>query len=365
MNSLQPRRSPRNATLLPMTGPRSMTTEGSGWFFSAERNFGKAFDGTMASAPLVGAMSAGSGPVRRPHLRRSDSIYRIRRRIECRCLYVCVSSRPPNREGPVYRLTARGADEAINRYGDTSIRRSAIGAGGRRIRRGRRGRGRGGGRLDVGLLGGLSGRTRLLHVDTAAEVRALGNRHTRGGDVAVDRAVVANVDLLACRDVARHLAEDDHGLGEHRGLDTAVGADRQHVLPQLDLAFDLSFDRQIFAAVELTLDDDRFANIHGLVLQSSLRLSRRRPRLRGGIYSRRLHRLRRRWGGGRLASNRLRRFIAFPHKSSPPVRKLRRVFYFVRLGSKFGQYTGPVLPCPVYASPFIAETYGECYDEKF
>ena len=73
-------------------------------------------------------------------------------------------------------------------------------------------------------------------------------------------------------DVAGDLAEDDHGLGEYLRLDLAVRADRQHVLPKLDLAFDLAFDGEILAAVQLALDDHGFADIHGL-LQSAVRVS--------------------------------------------------------------------------------------------
>ena len=42
MNSLQPRRSPKNSTLVPMTGPKSMRT-GDGCEVSAARNLGNAF----------------------------------------------------------------------------------------------------------------------------------------------------------------------------------------------------------------------------------------------------------------------------------------------------------------------------------
>ena len=47
------------------------------------------------------------------------------------------------------------------------------------------------------LLAGLA--RPLLHVDAAAEVCAFGNRDARRRDVAVDRAVVADVDLVATR----------------------------------------------------------------------------------------------------------------------------------------------------------------------
>ena len=65
----------------------------------------------------------------------------------------------------------------------------------------------------------------------AAEVRAFGDRHARRDDVAVDRAAVADVDLLGRGDVAGDLAEHDHRLGEHLRLDLAVGADRQRRCP--------------------------------------------------------------------------------------------------------------------------------------
>ena len=164
-----------------------------------------------------------------------------------------------------------------------------------------------------GLLAGLRA-ARLLHVDAAAEVRAFGNRHARGGDVAVDRPVVPDIDLVARGDVAGHFAEDDDRLREHLRLDLAVGADRQHVLAKLDLALDLSLDGQIFAAVELALDDDGFTYVHSSFLLSTLRVAgdrrtRRRCRL-GGM--RRGCRLRRGWPGAGRCS-RLDRFIPFPH----------------------------------------------------
>ena len=59
MNSLQPRRSPKNATLLPMTGPKSMSTGDVGWCASAPRNFGNAFDGTTGSSPRRAGASPG------------------------------------------------------------------------------------------------------------------------------------------------------------------------------------------------------------------------------------------------------------------------------------------------------------------
>ena len=52
-------------------------------------------------------------------------------------------------------------------------------------------------------------------------------------------------------------------LGEHLRLDPPVRPDGQHVLAKLDLAFDLSLDGQILAAVQLAFDDDGFSDVHG------------------------------------------------------------------------------------------------------
>src|SRR5262249_40615055 len=116
-------------------------------------------------------------------------------------------------------------------------------------------------------LRGLRLRSALaLHVDAATEMRAFGNRHTRRHDVPVDRTVVADVDLIARRDVAGDLAEHDDGLGEDLSFDPAVRSDGQHVLAELNRALDLSFDREVFAAIELALDHDRLPNIHDVLL---------------------------------------------------------------------------------------------------
>src|SRR5262245_65187560 len=161
------------------------------------------------------------------------------------------------------------------------MRRLAVGpCGSRRLLSGRLRGGSRSGRLGLGL----RRRAALLHIDAAPEMRAFGNRHARGRDVAVHRPVVADVDFFGGADVARHFPEDDHGFGKNLGLDACVRTDREHVLTQLDLAFDLAFNREIFAAVELALDDDRFAYVHNSSLLSTLSVAgwrRTRRWLRG------------------------------------------------------------------------------------
>ena len=168
------------------------------------------------------------------------------------------------------------------------------------------------GRLGCRWLRRLRGSALALHVDAAAEVSALGDRHAWRDDVPVDRPVVADVDLVARCDVPGDLAEHDDRLGEHLRLDAAVRADRQHVVAQLNGAFDVAFDGQIFAAVQLALDDDRLPYVHDVLLHLTARLGTRT----------RSHRLR--WRGRlrcsrRLPARRSNRFIAFPHVFPPPL----------------------------------------------
>ena len=75
MNSLQPRFSPKNATLGPMTGPKSIST-GASVFDSAPMNLGSAFDTTIESAALADGASVAApapGPGRLPpNFKRSE-----------------------------------------------------------------------------------------------------------------------------------------------------------------------------------------------------------------------------------------------------------------------------------------------------
>src|SRR5262249_3824875 len=128
----------------------------------------------------------------------------------------------------------------------------------------------------------------LLHVDAAAEMRAVGDGDARRDDVALDRAVLLDVDLLGRDQIPRPLAEDDDGFGGDLRLDAAVRSHGEHVVAQLDLAVDPALDREILAAAQLAVDHDALSNArqlfvhrHRLLLSLSLRLSlRRRLRLR-------------------------------------------------------------------------------------
>ena len=100
---------------------------------------------------------------------------------------------------------------------------------------------------------------------------------------------------------------DDDGLGEDLRLDLAVRSDGQDVLAELDLAFDLSFDRQVLAAAQIAFDDDALADIHDVpLLLRRLRVDARRGRLRWATGGRT-----RRRGGRRL--RRPYGFVTLPH----------------------------------------------------
>src|SRR5215510_15502574 len=127
----------------------------------------------------------------------------------------------------------------------------------------------------LGLEGRALGRARLgllLHVDAAAEVRAVRDGDAGRDDVALDRAVLLDVDLLGRVQIARDLAEDDDGLGGDLRLDAAVRSDREDVVLQLDLAVDPAFDRKVLAAAQLAVDHDALANARQLFGHSGLLL---------------------------------------------------------------------------------------------
>ena len=256
----QPSCSPKNVTLLPTTGPRSRM-RGLSAPCRQRRNFWRALVGYDASVTCVTEESTTAA-------------------------VVAHSARAKNPE-QVGQRSGVGHDGFVTR------RPSGPGAGPAR-------RGAGGGRLGLRLGAGA------LHVDGAAEVRAFGNGDARRGDVAVHRAVVANVDLLRGGDVAGDFTEHDHRLREDLGLDLAVRANREHVVLQIDPAFDVAFDRQVFAPAQLAFDDDGLSDIHVVPPKLGTRLagSRRSGNRRRGRRRRSL----RRWRG------RFDRLIPLPHR---------------------------------------------------
>ena len=102
----------------------------------------------------------------------------------------------------------------------------------------------------------------LRHLDLAVEGGALGHRDLRRDQRAVDRSAGAHLELLLRGHVALHRAQDDHDLGENLGVDVGVRADRQDVVGERNLAFELAVECQIFTTDELTLNDERLSHVH-------------------------------------------------------------------------------------------------------
>src|SRR2546425_3499484 len=245
---LQPSCSPKKLTLLPTTGPRSSST-GDSRDVSVVRNLRSALVAKTGSSTTdglggtSGSFLRGVRRSRRPTKRFGvrGFGFEVRVQVLVTTYSDSASVTSPNRNPQ--RRTANPErllrSDALRRLRLLRLLRLLLRLSALRLRR----------------LGGL--RLPLtLHVDTAAEVRAFGNRDARRDDVAIHRPVVADVDLVAGGDVAGDFAQHDDRLGEHLGLDAAVGTNRQHVLAQLNRAFDVAFNRQIFAAVQLALDDD-------------------------------------------------------------------------------------------------------------
>jgi hypothetical protein len=104
---------------------------------------------------------------------------------------------------------------------------------------------------------------------------------------------------------------------QHLRLDLGVRPDRQDILAELNLAFDLALDGQILAAAQLTFDDHAFPDIHdGLLLLHGLHGFNAGG---GGLMHHRRRRRRRRndrlWRPGR--------FFTLPHVVTPSAKKPR------------------------------------------
>ena len=265
MKSLQPSRSPQNATLEPITGPRSSRT-GACLFARASRRTwerpwrrGRLVTGRrrIAGARSVRAFAA--------PLEEMVSIERTTRRVKA-------GARGLRRPG--------GARDSWRERGScvtagSCYREAAAGVGWVGPVAALLGLGFGGLVLGWLVLPDLlsPGLVRPACRRRAACRRCrgnarLGNGDARRRDVAVDRTVVTNVHLLGGGHVPVTSPRMIDRLREHLSFDLAVGADRQDVLAKFDLPFDLPLDGEIFAAAQLALDDYRFADIHGLLLSA-------------------------------------------------------------------------------------------------
>ena len=106
-------------------------------------------------------------------------------------------------------------------------------------------------------------------------MRAIGDGDAGSHDVAFDRSAFLDVDLLGRDQVARDVAEDDDRLGRDLPVDPAVGAHREDMVAQRDLAFHASLHGQILVAAQLAADEDALSDAcQQLVLERSLLLQR-------------------------------------------------------------------------------------------
>ena len=179
-------RSPRNETLAPMTGPRSSRT-GAGCCESSSS--------TRASDLRGMHRAVGVGRIRRAGL-------------------TGAALQRPTDAGP--QATARAAVVAV-RHGGVPFRLGADARGGRRWRRTRPAARGSRPRPPPG-----TGPLRCMSM-LPLKCDAFGDGDARRDDVAVDRSVLADVDLLAGADVPDEFAQHDDGLREHLRLDPAVG----------------------------------------------------------------------------------------------------------------------------------------------
>src|SRR5208282_6400858 len=123
-----------------------------------------------------------------------------------------------------------------------------VGLNGLRCRTGRR-RGRGAReRTGAGFLF-----TGLVDFDGTFEVRAVFNHDAGGGKVAVDGAILLNLDTVLGAQVSLHRAVDHNFAGDNIRGQLGRGANRQFALVKLHQTLDRSIDCQVFVSRDFTL----------------------------------------------------------------------------------------------------------------
>src|SRR5262245_34659281 len=264
---LQPSCSPKKLTLLPTTGPRSRRA-GASRDVSVDSSLRSALVANRGSSTVVVGTGRSGTSLRRVAIRSKSPTGRWGIENKKSGIKNARAHTHATGHALAHILNSQFTlpdSAALSSHGLRLCRRRSGCAG--RGGAGRAGAGRGGSRLGRGLCTALA-----LHVHAAAEMRALGDRHARRHDVAIDRSVVADRDLISRRHIAGHLAEHDDRLRKYLRFDAPVRSDRQHMIAQLNGAFDLSFDGEIFAAVQLAFDDDRFPDVHVVPLNLLARL---------------------------------------------------------------------------------------------
>src|SRR5262249_49966041 len=89
-----------------------------------------------------------------------------------------------------------------------------------------------------------------------------------GHDVAFDRSFLPDVHLLGRGEVTRHAPQHDDRFGDDFRRYVPIRSDRQHMVSQIDVAFDPTLDREILIAAQLPFDDDTSPDPGRCVFQS-------------------------------------------------------------------------------------------------
>src|SRR5579872_2314929 len=137
---------------------------------------------------------------------------------------------------------------------------------------------------------------RLVDLDRALKVGAVFDHDARRGEVAVDRAVLLDLDAIFRAKIALHRPVDNHFTGDDIGGDLGGRADGELPLVELDQSFDRTVDQEVLAAGDLALhmqarSEPRAGAVVGctqwtqrICRHCGFFLPRRRSRLRRLIY---------------------------------------------------------------------------------
>jgi hypothetical protein len=123
--------------------------------------------------------------------------------------------------------------------------------------------------MPVSGISGRRSRARWWHVDFAPKVTAFGHDESRRRDITGHRARGQNLDPLTSGHTPGNRAHDHHSLRGDGRADVGTGPDAERVIGKCDRAFHLTVEREILGGAEITLDDQRLAEIDDEFLRRS------------------------------------------------------------------------------------------------
>jgi len=100
----------------------------------------------------------------------------------------------------------------------------------------------------------------LLDVDSALEERAIFNADACCRDVAIQRALCANINPVCRRNVPAYLAEDHNLASRDVGRHLTVATNGHAVSREVDAAFDLAVNKERLRSGDLALDEQALAD---------------------------------------------------------------------------------------------------------